>query len=305
MDTGPLSPEIAVGGKSTKFNPPHFSAAHESTWYRGDPAKQRILAIKPIDEGGPQLPSNLAKDVLQGSFYSKRENGFSSIHDNAKVPNDSTDGSNVYPGVLAHLTRLQERAFFKSQVHDEYNRTYVARVLEGQFMYGGATTHPKLNTKNIITRNRRAASKPNSRSQSAVDKRAGLEYIASDLQSPQRRAAERITNEAADLLDCKAQRVVADFLSRETKENRESFEELFGSIRSSSKRARGFMSADHMQNLSLSTGYQDSDTPVRPGTAAVMERSNRDFQRAVSTQLQRDHPGMNPTHQRRVAAKGC
>lgn len=279
--TIPLCPETAKGGKSTKFTPAaaRDSAAEEATWYRGDPTKQRVVQSKHHgNEDGFGIESTLMKSLLQGEYYDLRQNGFSSIHDSAKVPKHSTDGSYFQPGVKAEMTKQQERAFFKLQVHDENNRSYMSRVIKAEYLYGDMKTHPKLAISNIIARNRLEASKPNSRSRSAMQKRIGELRLRNDWRSPQRQVAERIAKESCELFEKNALLDVTEFLTKTSKESRESLEGLFGSILSNASQ-RSLRSSNNVRPLSPVLGCTDGT--VRPGTAAIMERSERDQQRAV------------------------
>jgi hypothetical protein len=118
LDPIPLNPENKVGGKSCKFNPPSISAAEEGTWFKGDATKKRIIEARTefAAEGSD------VKELLRGTLYNVRRNGYSAINDTVTVPFEGADGSYFRPGEPAEMTELQKRAFFKHAEHDEYNR---------------------------------------------------------------------------------------------------------------------------------------------------------------------------------------
>jgi hypothetical protein len=295
----PLNPEVPYDHKCMKFTPQEISGAEDTKWYRGDPAQQRVRQTRAKYDN-----DSLMKSVLRGDYYNLRENGYSTIREDARLPWAYKDGSTFKPGLKTDvsMTRLQERSFFKLQQHDDYNRTLVSRVMRGDFMSADLSKKPRLNISNIITRNRRAASKPSSRSQSALDTRTGRECTRSDGKIEKRVAAERIASDYCDLIDVKAQRELVDFLARTSKESQASVEGLFESIRASSSKVRREQaskdamlpvqdsredSKDSRSCLAISTGYSTSQ---RPGTASVMERSARDLHHTIASQLHKDSP---------------
>ena len=293
----PLCPETRVGGKSTAANPDHVSAGVESAWYRGDPTMPRLLKAQHRGEPAPDHSVGMMKSILQGDFYNLRENGFSSIVHSQKAPDFSVDGSYFQPGVKGDMTSQQERAFFKKQAHDDLNRTYVSRIVKGDFMYGDLKKRPRLNVTNKIAQNRMAASKPNSRSQSALERRTGASPTAqSDWRPPQRREAERIANASGALFDRKAHYDVLDFLAKTSQENRESLEGLFGSMLGPTDRRPHATTRTDTQDTRPAAEVTIVHSPsgdsgaVRPGTASVMERSERDLQRTVAAQLHKNKP---------------
>ena len=310
-DIIPLCPENTFGGKSTAANPKwtHVSAADESTWFRGDPTLPRLLPHSQVhhlqnhrdaEHGGRR---GSVKELLQGDYYNLRENGFSGIAYGEKPPDASVDGSCFQPGVAGEMTGMQERAFFKHQAHDELNRTYVSRVVKGDFMYGDMKKRPRLNVTNKIALNRMAASKPSSRSQSTLAKRTGATPTSppGDWRHPQRREAERIANATGELFDKKAHYDVLDFLTKTSQGNRESLESLFGSMLGPTDlrpdAALGAVSHDTRPDAEIASVHSPFDSAARPGTAAVMERSERDLQRSVANQLHKTKvPGMFPRH---------
>jgi len=310
-DIIPLCPENTFGGKSTAANPKwtHVSAADESTWFRGDPTLPRLLPHSQVhhlqnhrdaEHGGRR---GSVKELLQGDYYNLRENGFSGIAYGEKPPDASVDGSCFQPGVAGEMTGMQERAFFKHQAHDELNRTYVSRVVKGDFMYGDMKKRPRLNVTNKIALNRMAASKPSSRSQSTLAKRTGATPTSppGDWRHPQRREAERIANATGELFDKKAHYDVLDFLTKTSQGNRESLESLFGSMLGPTDlrpdAALGAAAHDTRPDAEIASVHSPFDSAARPGTAAVMERSERDLQRSVANQLHKTKvPGMFPRH---------
>jgi len=156
----------------------------------------------------------------------------------------------------------------------------VSRVLRGDFIYGnqsGKRSKSKPpNMTRFIARNRMEASKPSSRSVSAMEKRSGRDLSSTDTRPAQRRAAEKITDSCADLIDPKAKFQVVDYLTKSSKETRDSLEGLFASIQAASRTKEAPLTE---YRPGRPTGSYDV---VRPGTAAVMERSERDVQQAVA-----------------------
>jgi hypothetical protein len=182
----------------------------------------------------------------------------------------------------------------------------VSRVLRGDFIYGNASAKKpplKRSISQIIARNRREASKPSSRSVSAMEKRNGRDLSNTDTRPAQRRVADRIADTCADFIDSKAKFQVVDYLSKTSNANRDSLEGLFASIRSASK-SKSLLSREGPQQSSdkaASRLMSGPDGMSRPGTAAVMGRSERDVQQAIGAQISQAAEGKLMVDDKRIA----
>ena len=268
----PLGPETAVGGKLVPERPvPEISGALESTWFRGNPSLQRVSRVP---RGAKE---DLVKTVLRGDYYNVRENGFSTIKEDGTMPAANKDSSVFMPGVKAPMTKLQERSFFRTQQHDQLNRSLMSRLIKNEFQASETKTKSQLKINNIISRNRRNASQPASRSQSAMDHRTFLKQgILLNGRPSKRQAAGQIALEFAELFDPKATNEVVDFLSRTSQENRKSFEDLLGSIRSTAKQPQSAEGAPVHQNRGAGMMDNLPGTSQRPVMDAAMDLSERD-----------------------------
>jgi hypothetical protein len=205
------------------------------------------------------------------------------------------DGSVFEPGVPAEMTTQQTRAFFKFQAHDPATlRTVMANILSHKYSEEPLSTGSE-RALNFVAKNRLAASR--------TPMRSTTRSLSGSTSRRRRASPAALLEDGAGLIDARSRGRVESWLRGASAKERAAFQRVMSALDRETKAQQGRVDApkappasappelaERPRSSSAATAAHGGGEARRPGTASLLERSEREVERAVAVAAERAGP---------------